>query len=277
MYHKAIFKYFFCVMFLIFISISSICKISGNEKKQKDYGVFLSLDSSDLKKISEYKTVIIDAQYFSKKDIEYLKRKGCTVYSYINIGSIEVFRDYYEKYSGLSLGDYENWNEEKWIDVSSYEWQKFLVSLSKKLSDKNIDGFFVDNCDVYYQYPTEKVFEGLTVILKNLMKHKKTVIINGGDTYVTKYHNRYGSLKDIMTGVNQECVFSKIDFEKKKFTVQEKCDRQYFQKYIEMCKDDELNVYIIEYTKNRKLINKIKSYCEKKSFHYYISSSIELM
>ena len=137
------------------------------------------------------------------------------------------------------------------MDVSSYEWQKFLVSLSKKLSNKNIDGFFVDNCDVYYQYPTEKVFEGLTVILKNLMKHKKTVIINGGDTYVTKYHNRYGSLKDIMTGVNQECVFSKIDFEKKKFTVQEKCDRQYFQKYIEMCKDDELNVYIIEYTKNR--------------------------
>ena len=56
-------------MFLIFISISSICKISGNEKKQKDYGVFLSLDSSDVKKISEYKTVIIDAQYFSKKDI----------------------------------------------------------------------------------------------------------------------------------------------------------------------------------------------------------------
>lgn len=264
-------------MILIFISISSICKISGNEKKQKDYGVFLSLDSSDVKKISEYKTVIIDAQYFSKKDIEYLKRKGCTVYSYINIGSIEVFRDYYEKYSGLSLGDYENWDEEKWMDVSSYAWQKFLVSLSKKLSDKNIDGFFVDNCDVYYQYPTEEVFEGLTVILKNLMKHKKTVIINGGDTYVTKYQNRYGSLKDIMTGVNQECVFSKIDFEKKKFTVQEKCDRQYFQNYIEMCKDNELNVYIIEYTKNRKLINKIKSYCEKKSFHYYISSSIELM
>ena len=127
MYHKAIFKYFLCVMFLIFISISSICKISGNEKKQEDYGVFLSLDSSDLKKISEYKTVIIDAQYFSKKDIEYLKRKGCTVYSYINIGSIEVFRDYYEKYSGLSLGDYENWNEEKWMDVSSYAWQKFLL------------------------------------------------------------------------------------------------------------------------------------------------------
>ena len=69
----------------------------------------------------------------------------------------------------------------------------------------------------------------------------------------------------------------KINIEKKKFTVQEKCDRQYFQNYIEMCKDNELNVYIIEYTKNRKLINKIKSYCEKKSFHYYISSSIELM
>lgn len=277
MYHKAIFKYFLCVMILIFISISSICKISGNEKKQKDYGVFISLDDSDVKKISAYKTVIIDAQYFSKKDIEYLKRKGCTVYSYINIGSIEVFRDYYEKYSGLSLDNYENWDEEKWMDVSSYAWQKFLVSLSKKLSNKNIDGFFVDNCDVYYQYPTEEVFEGLTVILKNLMKHKKTVIINGGDTYVTKYQNRYGSLKDIMTGVNQECVFSKIDFEKKKFTVQKKCDRQYFQNYIEMCKDNELDVYIIEYTKNRKLINKIKSYCEKKSFHYYISSSIELM
>lgn len=253
------------------------CEVFGKDNsRQKDYGVFLSLDASDMDRITEYQTVVIDAQYFSKKDIAYLKKQGCTVYSYINIGAIENFREYYDEYSNLALGDYENWEEEKWVDVSSTVWQNFLVSLEEELLDKSIDGFFVDNCDVYYVYHTDDVFEGLTTILEHLMEYGKPVIINGGDTYVMEYETREGSIQRIMTGVNQECVFSRINFKKGSFSAQNKIDREYFQDYIETCDRQGCDVYLIEYTTDRKLKRKIKKYCKKNRFHYYISDSIEL-
>ena len=253
------------------------CEVFGKDNsRQKDYGVFLSLDASDMDRITEYQTVVIDAQYFSKKDIAYLKKQGCTVYSYINIGAIENFREYYDEYSNLALGDYENWEEEKWVDVSSTVWQNFLVSLEEELLDKSIDGFFVDNCDVYYVYHTDDVFEGLTTILEHLMEYGKPVIINGGDTYVMEYETREGSIQRIMTGVNQECVFSRINFKKGSFSAQKKIDREYFQDYIETCDRQGCDVYLIEYTTDCKLRRKIKKYCKKNRFHYYISDSIEL-
>lgn len=263
-------------LFVMIFSALLLCGCGGVEEKARDYGVFLSLSSSDIDKIEEYDTVVIDAQYFSAEDISRLKEQGSTVYSYINVGSIEKFRDYYDEYSHLALGAYENWDEEQWINAASPEWQEFLVSLEEELLDKNIDGFFVDNCDVYYVYPRDDIFEGLTAILKHLMAYGRPVIINGGDTFVTEYREKYGSLKHIMTGVNQESVWSRIDFETGGFSAQTAEDRAYFQEYIEMCGKEGLDVYLIEYTKDEALKKHIEKYCLENRFRCYISDSIEL-
>lgn len=267
-----------CICIMLFLLLPGLFSsmVFAKEDDKKDYGVFLSLDASDLDKIAMYQTVVIDAQYFSKKDITYLKKQGCTVYSYLNVGSIENFRKYYDTYEKLTLGEYENWEEEKWMDVSQIKWQRFLASLEKGLIKKGIDGFFVDNCDVYYEYPTDDMFVGLTTILKHLMKYRKPVIINGGDAFVMEYKERYGRLTDIMTDVNQEAVWSRIDFDTGKFSVQKKSDRNYFMKYVETCDSQGLDVYLLEYTKSKALKSKIKKYCRQKHFHYYISDSIEL-
>lgn len=242
----------------------------------KDYGVFLSLDSSDMDKIEGYRTVVIDAQYFQAEDILQLKKQGSEVYSYLNIGSLENFRDYYESYSEHTLGRYENWDEEEWINAASPEWQEFLVSLEEELLKKGIDGFFVDNCDVYYNYPTEEIFDGLTVILKQLMTYGKPVIINGGDAYVTAYREKFGSARDIMTGVNQESVFSCIDFENGSFSAQTEEDREYFTEYIEACQNDGADVFLLEYTTDKRLKEQTEKYCSEKGFRFYISDSVEL-
>lgn len=265
-----------CIILILLLSGLFSSMVFAKEDDKKDYGVFLSLDASDLDKIAKYQTVVIDAQYFSKKDITYLKKQGCTVYSYLNVGSIENFRKYYDTYEKLTLGEYENWEEEKWMDVSQIKWQRFLASLEKGLIKKGIDGFFVDNCDVYYEYTTDDIFEGLTTILKHLMKYRKPVIINGGDAFVMEYKERYGRLTDIMTGVNQEAVWSRIDFDTGKFSVQKKSDRNYFMKYVETCDSQGLDVYLLEYTKSKMLKSKINKYCRQKHFHYYISDSMEL-
>ncbi len=244
--------------------------------RNTDYGVFLSI-SDNLDSLNDYETVVIDAQYFSREDIDAFRASGHTVYSYINIGSLEEFRDYYSEYRDLTLGEYENWDGEYWIDVSDSRWQDFLIDeLIPSLLYKDIDGFFVDNCDVYYQYPTEEVMNGLTKIMSSMINTGKAVLINGGDTYLDVYCESGGNWDDVITGINQESVFSKILWNRDEFGTASKEDREYFQDYIERYAAKGADVYLLEYTKDDRVIRKTREYCKKHGFIYYISDSIEL-
>ena len=201
---------------------------------------------------------------------------GTKVYSYLNIGSVENFRPYYKTYEHLAIGDYENWEEEKWVNVADKDWQEFMDTLAGKLKKKGVDGFFIDNCDVYDYAHKKDIFDGLTVILKKIRAMGKPVVVNGGDIYVTAYQSHYGSAADIMTGVNQESVWSRIDFTTKTFHTQKKTEREYFCQYLQACKADGMDVYLLEYTTDHKLIRRIKKYCRKKKYDYYIADSLEL-
>ena len=265
------------IFVIILISGYFLIKDSNTSTFEKnDYGVFLNADASSLEQLKKYDLIVIDAQYFTKSDIELLHQNGTRVYTYLNIGSIENFREYYTTYEKLTIGRYEHWDEEKWVDVADPDWQKFIEQLSQELFEKGVDGFFIDNCDVYYYAPRESIFEGLTAILQNIMTFDKAVIINGGDTYVTEYRERYGDINHIMTGVNQESVWSAIDFDKGTFYDQTKETRDYYCKYLEACQADGMDVYLLEYTTDKKLIHKIKKYCNEHDFHFYISNSLEL-
>ena len=131
-------------------------------------------------------------------------------------------------------------------------------------------------CDVYDYALKMDIFDGLTVILKKIRAMGKPVVVNGGDIYVTAYQSRYGSAADIMTGVNQESVWSRIDFTTKTFHTQKKTEREYFCQYLQACKADGMDVYLLEYTTDHKLIRRIKKYCRKRKYDYYIADSLEL-
>lgn len=265
------------IIILMLISGYFLIKDSNTSTFEKnDYGVFLNADASSLEQLKKYDLIVIDAQYFNKSDIELLHQNGTRVYTYLNIGSIENFREYYTTYEKLTIGRYEHWDEEKWVDVADPDWQKFMEQLSQELFEKDVDGFFIDNCDVYYYAPRESIFEGLTAILQNIMTFDKAVIINGGDTYVTEYRERYGTIDHIMTGVNQESVWSAIDFDKGTFYEQTKETRDYYCNYLEACQADGMDVYLLEYTTDKKLIQKIEKYCNEHDFHFYVSNSLEL-
>lgn len=240
------------------------------------YGVFLNADSSDILKMKDYRQIVTDVSYFTAEEIETMHRAGQEIYAYLNVGSLEEFRDYYNRYSDLCLDAYENWPEEKWVDVSQTAWQEHIVSLAGEYAAKGIDGFFIDNCDVYYHYHKPEIFDGLTCMLREIHDISANVIINGGDVYVTEYLERYQTASDIMSGVNQECLFTSIDFVNAGFGENNAEEYQYFEEYIERCAADHMDVYLLEYTTDETLISKIRTYCEKNGYFYYISSSIEL-
>lgn len=275
-------KRYIILMFLFILAILTI--FFGEDayefielRGKQTYGVFLSIEDKNIEALSKYKHLVVDAQYFTKEEIRSLQRNGTLVYSYLNIGSLESFRGYYKDFHELALGKYEYWDEENWIDVSKSVWQDFIVNnLAQNFIEKGVDGFFVDNCDVYSIYPSIKIFKGLSNILHRLKKYDKKVIINGADEFVEQYHKEYGSVKGILTGINQESVFSNIDFEGKKLIEQNKIARKHYQLYLEKYKKKGIDIYMIEYTTDKELIKHIKLYSKRHNFRLYISNSIEL-
>lgn len=268
-----------CGVIVSFLLAGQPAEVNAANKKKfpNAYGVFLNADRKDIKKFKKYKTIVLDAQYFRKKDIKKLKKQGHTVYSYINIGSLEKFRPYYKKYRKYTLKPYENWTGEYWMDVSEKPWQKKMKQLAGLLARKGVDGFFVDNCDVYAQFPKKKICSGVTNILKNLRSYKKKeVILNGGDTYVRKFYKKNKTLSPILTGVNQEEVFTRIDFKNKKLRKAKSRDKKYFLKYLNFISRNKKKVYLLEYTKDTRQKKQIQSYCKNRKWKCYITSSVNL-
>lgn len=294
---------------------SAIPTVFAASQIKYEYGVFLSASGdSDLKKMEDYRIIVLDAQEesFTYEKIMDLKNKGHIVYSYINLGSIEDDRSYYKKYKNLTFAPYEDWPHERWVDVSSTDWQTFQSSLAYELVyEKGVDGFFVDNTDVYYVAKEEsdlherdidpaKIFDGVTNILSAYKSFTTTrgespyVLINGGDTYVTDYiegvngedAEEYGfsiqgrnSLDGIIDGINQEGIFSTINFDyddHNHFVATDKESSKYYKEYAELVDSVGKDVFLLEYTSKSSDIKNIKKYCEQNGFRYFATNKGDL-
>ena len=240
------------------------------------YGVFIGIGRKDIKKLKDYQTVIIDAEHFTKADITKLKKAGKTVYTYLSIGSLEDYRSYYKAYKHLAISKYDGWEGEEWVDVSDKSWQKLMLKRAKEFENKGVDGFFLDNADVYYQYKEPRIYKGLVKILTDIRKLNARVIINGGDVFVSKYLKENKDLKKIADGVNQEGVFTTLVEDKKKG---EEITR-YYLNYLKKLSKKGIHIYLTEYivedNKDDGLEDKIADYCEKRGWDYYISDDLEL-
>lgn len=244
---------------------------------RKPYAVLIGLNPEDAPILSSCDTVVIDAQYFTKDEIAAVKAQGTTVLSYLNIGSIETFREGYDALNDVILAPYDNWPDEYWADVSRAEWQAFIAEEAQTLIDKGADGFFLDNADVYYLYPTPAIYDGLTAILCNLDRYEKPILINGGDVFVTKAVLDAETPLSAITGVNQECVFTNIDFGTGALIRQDAENTRYYQDYLARCKAAGLDVFLLEYAPKSSSIEKeIRSYCETNEYQFYLSQTINL-
>ena len=244
--------------------------------QEKYYGVFIGISKEDGMKLNNYKVLVLEPTEFNKDDIKKLHEKNKKIYAYLNIGSLENYRPYYDKFKDKTLSAYKNWEDEYWMDVSDKKWQNFIVDeFGKNIADKGFDGFFIDNCDVYYQFSEEKIFDGLCSILNGIQKYNLDTIINGGDTFVSKCIDETIA-KEMFDGVNQECVFTDIDFEHKTYTEKSIEEREYFIRYLERVKAQDIQVFILEYGANKSMLREIENFCNENGFHFYNAKSLEL-
>lgn len=261
-------------------------------RKREDYGVFLGISmssdtgeeglTSDDKEtdqllfLAKYKTVILSPGSFTKKDLQYLHRAGTKAYAYINVGALEEYDPEYLRFKKLSLAPYENWEDESWVDVSDTDWQNYITEkIAKEIAELGFDGFFLDNFDVYYLFPEEKIYQGLDAVLSGLQKYNMPIILNGGDSYVSRAIEE-NATDLLFQGVNQEDVFTAYHFDTNTSSLQDSDTRRYYQDYLEKAKNAGLSVFILEYKADKELSKEVSSYCKEKHFQWYNAPDIFL-
>lgn len=265
-------------LFLLFAFVFCFTPLlSGcSSKPRHDYGVFLGINGDQASRLADYRLVVIEPSEFTKDQIKDLQTAGKAVYGYLNIGAVENYRPYYARFQDITLGAYENWPDEEWVDVSTPVWQSFIINeLGKQYADMGLDGFFLDNADVYYHYPSREIFEGLVAILKGLKTYDIPLIINGGDTFVSECIEG-GMALSLFDGINQETVFTSIDFEKHSYGRQTEEESLYFQAYLAQAKASGLAVYLLEYGADQALAKEIDDYCAENGFFWYNAESLDL-
>ena len=261
-------------------------------RKREDYGVFLGISmssdtgeeglTSDDKEtdqllfLAKYKTVILSPGSFTKKDLQYLHRAGTKAYAYINVGALEEYDPEYLRFKKLSLAPYENWEDESWVDVSDTDWQNYITEkIAKEIAELGFDGFFLDNFDVYYLFPEEKIYQGLDAVLSGLQKYNMPIILNGGDSYVSRAIEE-NATDLLFQGVNEEDVFTAYHFDTNTSSLQDSDTRRYYQDYLEKAKNAGLSVFILEYKADKELSKEVSSYCKEKHFQWYNAPDIFL-
>ena len=272
---------------VIFMTTLSSCQNKDNYINS--YGVFLGTTQSEetIKRSKEYKTIVIEPEEFDKETINQLLNDNIKVYTYLSVGSLETYRDYYDEFKDATFMDYENWKEERWIDVSTEGWKEHIIETAQNSGSTYL---FLDNYDVYYiakdeyqygdGYLADNIYKGLKDITKSLYDLGFTLMLNSGyDFLETLYLNNETSYLKMIDGYNQETVFSSIlDYDNDQFGANSKEDHQYYLDVIDEVNNTYHipNIYLLEYPTDSELIKNIHSYCKTNNYQYYISSKVNL-
>jgi cysteinyl-tRNA synthetase len=111
---------------------------------------------TDLRRMaSTFRILNVDAdpaeENFTPEDIAALRAGGRNrVLSYLNVGSVETFRDYWSRApKAARLGAYQGYPDEVWMNPADRDWRRLLVDhVAARLVEQGVDGFYLDNLEV---------------------------------------------------------------------------------------------------------------------------------
>lgn len=217
---------------------------------------------------------MIEPEDYTTAEVQALKKAGNAVLAYLNVGSVEDYRNYYKLLQKYTLRKLDDWEHERYLDVCQPAVQDWAINQGMRFLNAGYDGLWIDNLDMYEEYPSDTAYNGITRILQALYPHGY-IMINGGMEYMLRSISQRAR---VAHGVTQEEVFSLItDYSGRgTFGVQIASESLEYQKYISKALGVGMEAYILEYTKDAKLKDKIIKYCNASGAGYYISEDVDL-
>ena len=126
-----------------------------------------------------------------------------------------------------------------------------------------------------YVFHEQKIYNALLDIFNAFAEKGIKVIVNGGDVFISEVINNC-SIPTCINAVNQETVFTSINFDDKSFGENNWENREYFIEYLNVCKQNGMDVLLIEYGANDKLRKKVMDYCNENDYVCYFADSLAL-
>ena len=273
----------------LLLLLTSLALVGCKSKEQpepfhgNDYGAFLGRVDNDVTGFNQYKYVAVELDEFTHTNIERLTNKGTNFLAYLNVGSLETYRDYYDDYESFTFKDYDNWPDERWMDVTNQGWQDLMVSLAQSFKNEGAFGVYMDNVDVYSVAKEENMnYQAFGGAIKNIITRVSAlglnVLVNGGAEYFDDMNDIDDNVFDSVWAYHQEEVFSLIeDYSENVFTTQSDEDKTYYQEIASIFKAKGKQVFLLEYTTDNSLKETIKNYCDSNGYHYYVSGTVDLL
>ncbi|MBC7804725.1 MAG: endo alpha-1,4 polygalactosaminidase [Akkermansiaceae bacterium] len=106
-----------------------------------------------------------DGGNFTRAQLALLKNGGRNrVISYLNIGSSEKFRTYWDTVptgftpaKKFAIAPYSGYPDEQWMDLGNPGYQNLAVNhVAARLAAKGVDGFYLDNMELVEHAPNDK-------------------------------------------------------------------------------------------------------------------------
>lgn len=249
--------------------------LDGKEiSKENNVPAYKVCLTTKAKSVSGSGLLAIEPEDYTDAEIKALKDAGYTVLGYLSVGSVSDDRSYYKTLKPYTLRKLDDWEHERYLDVCQKAVQDWAVKHGKEIIKRGCGGLWIDNLDVYEEYPSEAAYKGITSILQALYP-LGYIMINGGIKYITK---AMANNARIAHGVTQEEVFSLItDYDAPgKFAAQTVSQTVEYQKYIAKVLGAGMGAFLLEYTKDSALKQKIIAYCQASGAGYFISEDVDL-
>lgn len=261
-----------------------------------DYGVFTGMDPEKVIHLHAFKELVVDAYHLDEHTVAHLKEANEHVYAYLNIGSVEPFRDSHELFGDRTFADCEHQPGVRWILPTTEGWSEYLLSKAEQYKNWNVDGLYLDNADVFLLDPAAGSFEAIFSLLRKLKEMDLKIIVNRGEQFVAKLLETEGG-RELIDGVSQEFVFTAYDYMNKVFYFNNEKSRDRLLAHLETCAAAGLDVYLLEYMKSahaascetancacetadaqkdKEMAEFIRKYCEERGYFYYLAPCIDL-
>lgn len=223
----------------------------------------------------------IEPEDYTKAEIAALKDAGATVIGYLSVGSVSDERNCdKEMLKSYALDPLPNWPHEKYLDVRRTAAREFLVKRAKEIKEMGIDGWWLDNLDVYEEYKSDAMFNAIMTVLTSIKALGGYVMVNGGMKYLQKAMNADSGHVGIgnIDGVTQEEVFSLITNYSGSgvFGTQSSKESSEYQSHMKRVIRHKMQAFLLEYTKDNTLKFKISAFCTTTGAIACISGDVNL-
>ena len=243
-----------------------------------NYKVYLSTRINPARLDKGSGIMVLEPEDYSPAQIQAVRVKGYKVLGYVSVGTIEKERPWWKDYSSYKLKRLPDWPKEYYIDVRQAPWQDFLIRRAREIQEMGFDGWWLDNIDVYSEYKSKKMFTAIAELFLKFRALGGYVMINGGSEWLDDAIDRGEKLMDYIDGYTQEEVFSLIDdYDGRcKFGRQEAEDTLFYTGLILKGLKRKVDCFLLEYSRDRKLREKIEVWCEKYGASCCVSEDVDL-